>query len=84
MPINPRAMFLAVSLLLALNFVVHAAEDEASAPIEGSADTPAQPPSETAPTDPGQTRAEGAENIKPFTPSESISADSAVAFPVDI
>lgn len=84
MRIDLRVVVLVAMLVLAPNFFAYAAEAPASASNDSGSDTPAQPPSETAPTEPDKTRAEGAENIKPFTPSESISADSAVAFPVDI
>lgn len=86
MQIKKRIRFLVAVLLLALLTVVQAQSDPPAAQNEGKSDTPAQPPTETPTTQPGKTRAEGADtpDYQPFTPSETISADSAIAFPVDI
>jgi len=55
-------------------------------PLPGSEDGAAQPTAETADDSPARASSETRtqEPVEPFVPSESISADSAVAFPVDI
>jgi hypothetical protein len=75
-------LFAAALLLISITFV-SATADPVADPNAGNTDTPAQSPSETPTTDPGKTPAEGGDN-QPFIPSETISADSAIAFPVDI
>ena len=81
MQIDKTIKFLAAAILL-LTFA-YAPADPASDESEGESDRTAQPSSETSTTEPGRRSAE-AGDIKPFVPSEAISPDSAVAFPVDI
>jgi hypothetical protein len=83
MQIDKRIKQFAATLLLLLTTFVQAPADPVADPNAGNTDTPAQPPSETPTTNLGKTPAEGGDD-KPFTPSETISADSAIAFPVDI
>jgi hypothetical protein len=79
---------LAPALLLIATSFVQATADPVTAPGSSDSDKPAQPPSETPTTQPGEKSAEGGDNTNTpaeiFVPSESISADSAVSFPVDI
>lgn len=78
--------FAAVLLLVLLSFV-HAMADPDSEPGSSNSATPAQPPSDSSISEPGEKSAEGGGNTQPtepFIPSETISADSAIPFPVDI
>ena len=85
MRINALLRVLAAALLLAALPFAYATADPASEPGSGNSNTVSQPPVETPTTQPGKTPAEGGDNkTEPFIPSESISADSAVSFPVDI
>lgn len=95
MQINNTIKALAVALLSALLVFVHAAADQITDRGSGDSGQPVQTPSVAPPTEPGNESAEDGEDsdnseggetagIKPFVPSETISADSAIAFPVDI
>ena len=77
---------LAAALLLALLAVIRAPADPVGDQSSGNSDTPVQPPSESPTTQPGKTAAEGVDTTEggEFIPSETISADSAIAFPADI
>ncbi len=85
MRINFRLAAVSLALPLLLLVVVGAAADPATPPAQGTADTATQ----SKPKEQNQknTPAQGAGAQPPtdsFTPSETISADSAVSFPVDI
>ena len=82
MQIEKTVKLLAAATVLLLTFAQTPAQPTTDE-NEGSSQTPEQPRSETPTTQPGKTPAEG-RDYKPFTPSETISADSAIAFPVDI
>jgi hypothetical protein len=95
MQINNTIKVLAGALLSALLGFVQATADPITGQSSGNSDQPVQAPSVTPTTEPGNEAAEGGKNrddseggetagIKPFVPSETISADSAIAFPVDI
>jgi hypothetical protein len=78
---------LALSLLLTLVPFVQGVADPVSEPGSGNATAPGKPPSDSSSTGTGEKSAEASENTQPaapFIPSETISADSAIAFPVDI
>ena len=78
--------FAAVLLLVLLSFV-YAMADPVSEPGSGDSTAPAQLPSDSSIGEPGEKSAEGGGNTRPadpFVPSETISADSAISFPVDI
>ncbi len=78
---------LALSLLLALVPFAHAMADPVSEPGSGNTTAPAQLPSDSSISEPGEKSAEGGGNTRPaepFVPSETVSSDSAVSFPVDI
>ncbi len=80
-----RTAALVLSLLLALVPFVQGIADPVSEP--GSGNAAAQPPSDSSISEAGEKSAEGGEKTRPaepFIPSETISADSAIAFPVDI
>ena len=82
-----RTAALALSLLLALVPFVQGIADPVSEPGSGNATAPAEPPSDSSISEAGEKSAEGGEKTRPaepFVPSETISADSAIAFPVDI
>jgi len=87
MRIDARTRAFAAVLLLVLLSFVHAMADPISEPASSNSTTPAQPSSEPSISEPGEKSAEGGENTQPaapFVPSETISADSAISFPVDI
>ncbi len=87
MRIDARTRTFAAVLLLVLLSVVHAMADPVSEPGSGNSITPAQPPSDSSISEPGEKSAEGGGEespAEPFIPSETISADSAIPFPVDI
>ncbi len=87
MRINTRTRAFAAVLLLVLLSFVYAMADPVSEPGSGNSTAPAQLPSDSSISEPGEKSAEGAGNIQPavpFVPSETISADSAISFPVDI
>lgn len=95
MPIDKAKRILAGVVLAAPLVFVQATADPSAGQSSGKSDQEAKSPSVTATTDPGTTsdedgdaraNAEGGKttSIKPFVPSETISADSAIAFPVDI
>jgi hypothetical protein len=78
---------LALSLLLTLVPFVQGMADPVSEPDSGNATAPGKPPSDSSSTGTGEKSTEASENTQPaapFIPSETISADSAIAFPVDI
>jgi len=78
--------FAAVLLLVLLSFV-YAMADPVSELGSSNSSTPAQPPSDSSISEPGEKSAEGGGETAPadpFVPSETISADSAISFPVDI
>lgn len=82
-----RTAALALSLLLALIPFAQGIADPVSEPGSGDATAPSEPSSDSSIREPGEKSAEGGENTRPtdpFVPSETISADSAIAFPVDI
>lgn len=82
-----RTAALALSLLLTLAPFVQGMADPVSEPGSSNSTAPAQRPSDSSISEPGEKSAEGGENTRPaepFVPSETISADSAIAFPVDI
>lgn len=82
MPSEGRAWFSAAVMLLAVLVPTSACADplpgEDASGTKASAETPSEP---VRPSSKGQP---AGEPEKPFVPSESIPADSAVAFPVDI
>ncbi len=87
MQIDARARAFAAVLMLVLLSFVHAMADPVSEPGSGNPATPAQPPSDSSISEPGEKSAEGGGSTQPadpFIPSETISADSAISFPVDI
>ncbi len=78
---------LLLSLILALSATVGAApEDLDSTPTEAAkADSAQQESEETSSPEPNRPKERDlAEALRTFTPSEAISADNAVPFPVDI
>ncbi len=82
-----RTAALALSLLLTLAPFVQGIADPVSEPGSSSSTAPAQRPSDSSISEPGEKSAEGGGNTRPaepFVPSETVSADSAVSFPVDI
>ncbi len=82
-----RTAALALSLLLTLVPFVQGIADPVSEPGSSNATAPAQLPSDSSISEPGEKSAEGGGNTQPadpFVPSETISADSAISFPVDI
>ncbi|NIM74306.1 MAG: hypothetical protein GTO67_00360 [Gammaproteobacteria bacterium] len=94
MPIETPIRRIVAAVLLLTAFGNTPAETP-GATNSGNSAMPEQPASETPTTSPGKNRAEGADNSKggensgdggggEFVPSETISADSAIAFPVDI
>ncbi len=87
MRINTRTRAFAAVLLLVLLSFVYAMADPVSEPGSSNSTAPAQLPSDSSISEPGEKSAEGGENTRPadpFVPSETISADSAISFPVDI
>ncbi len=87
MQIDARTRAFAAVLLLVLLSFVHAVADPVSEPGSGDSATPAQPPSDSSISEPSEKPAEDGGNTQPadpFIPSETISADSAISFPVDI
>ncbi len=87
MQIDARARAFAAVLLLVLLSFVHAMADPVSEPGSSDSATPAQPPSDSSISEPGEKPVEGGGEespAEPFVPSETISADSAISFPVDI
>ena len=98
MQIEKSIKLLAAATVLLLTFAQLPAQT-AGTENEGDSGEVKQSTSDTPTTSPGKTPAEGRDNtraegagnteggdkpITPFTPSETISADSAIAFPVDI
>ncbi len=82
-----RITVLAIALLLVLTPFVGALAQPASGPGSGNPDAATETKAETPPATRDEKRGEGvAEELpaEPFIPSESISADSAISFPVDI
>ncbi len=87
MRINAGTRAFAAVLLLVLLSFVYAMADPVSEPGSSNPSTPAQLPSDSSISKPGEMSAEGGGNTQPadpFVPSETISADSAISFPVDI
>ncbi len=82
-----RTAALALSLLLTLVPFVQGIADPVSEPGSSNSTAPAQLPSDSSISEPGEKSAEGGGDTRPadpFVPSETISADSAISFPVDI
>jgi hypothetical protein len=82
-----RVTALAIALLSVLVPFVHAVAGPASESESGNPGVVTETQAESPPATRNEERGEGvAEELpaKPFIPSESISADSAISFPVDI
>ncbi|GMQ75781.1 MAG: hypothetical protein BMS9Abin01_1039 [Gammaproteobacteria bacterium] len=82
-----RVTALVMALLLVLVPFVHAIAQPASESESGNPGRVTETQAESAPATRNEERGEGVAEespAEPFIPSESISADSAVSFPVDI
>ncbi len=82
-----RVTALAMALLLVLVPFVHAIAQPASESESGDPGTITETQAESPPATRNAERGEGVAEespAEPFIPSESISADSAISFPVDI
>ncbi len=80
-------LVLVSALLLSLVPFIHAMADPASEPESGEQGTSTETQAESSKATRSEQPAEGGSEetpTDPFIPSESISADSAVSFPVDI
>ena len=85
--IEAQARVLVAVLLLVMVPSVQVIADPVSDPESSVSSTPAETPSSSSTTDGDKKSAEGSDKISPvdpFIPTESIPADSAISFPVDI
>lgn len=84
---KPRIRVLSLVLLLVLTPCIHAIADPVAEPASGNPVTAAETQPEASDTVQQGKPSPGGGEIspsEPFIPSETISADSAVSFPVDI